>query len=487
MPRRPCVEMTARAVEITADEARQTLGRGGEECEAASHGVAQRVIRQVGNVRRRARRSNPRPLATSNRSELRQVIRARHPGCRQPPLARRRWRARKGSWRGVSCRSRARERTYRQPPVVATRDDWRAISFRTPVPHARVWRASRFRARIDLVLMSRTSLFAITRVLAPVLLVANACGESVSKGAPPVSTASTPQSSAGAHDTIRVRTATDTVIPDTSKRAPVAAAVTATIPAPAPAAVTAPAHDVVVPRLSVHRSPQDSVSYVAAIRAGMRRTERGEWPVKSPAPLPGALSARASHRRVLRQSTRRSGWVCSANIRSTICWRGSIRRSGDGKTRIRRLQCCQRCISSPSSRRAPRDATECIELRMPDTLIERVYQWAQRKHALLFLDIQVGHSTVQQELPRLLKFLERPDVHLGLDPEFSMHYDKEGLKPSTKIGTMMAADVNYAVRTLVGSRRRQAPSAEGARRSPLHEAHGAEPARRSRSIHACRS
>ena len=86
--------------------------------------------------------------------------------------------------------------------------------------------------------------------------------------------------------------------------------------------------------------------------------------------------------------------------------------------------------------------------RMPDTLIERVYQWAQRKHGLLFLDIQVGHSTVQQELPRLLKFLERPDVHLGLDPEFSMHYDKEGLKPSTKIGTMMAADVNYAVRTL---------------------------------------
>ena len=87
-------------------------------------------------------------------------------------------------------------------------------------------------------------------------------------------------------------------------------------------------------------------------------------------------------------------------------------------------------------------------LRMPDTLIERVYQWAQRKHALLFLDIQVGHSTVQAELPRLLHFLERPDVHLGLDPEFSMHYDKEGLKPGKKIGTMMASDANYAVRTL---------------------------------------
>jgi hypothetical protein len=87
-------------------------------------------------------------------------------------------------------------------------------------------------------------------------------------------------------------------------------------------------------------------------------------------------------------------------------------------------------------------------LRMPDTLIERVYEWAQRKNALLFLDIQVARSTVQAELPRLLPFLSRPNVHLGLDPEFSMHYDKEGLKPGAKIGTMMAADVNYAVRTL---------------------------------------
>ena len=29
-----------------------------------------------------------------------------------------------------------------------------------------------------------------------------------------------------------------------------------------------------------------------------------------------------------------------------------------------------------------------------------------------------------------------------------MHYDKQGLKPGVKIGTMRAADVNYAIRTL---------------------------------------
>jgi len=83
--------------------------------------------------------------------------------------------------------------------------------------------------------------------------------------------------------------------------------------------------------------------------------------------------------------------------------------------------------------------------RMSDSLIERVYSWAQRKNAILFLDVQVGHSTLQAELPRLAKFLKRPDVHLGIDPEFSM---KRGEKPGTKIGTFDAADVNYAAKFL---------------------------------------
>lgn len=86
--------------------------------------------------------------------------------------------------------------------------------------------------------------------------------------------------------------------------------------------------------------------------------------------------------------------------------------------------------------------------REDSTVIERMYQMARSRNAILFLDIQAGHSTLQAELPRLLPFLARPDVHLGIDPEFYMHYDKEGVRPSAKIGTMMASDVNYAVRTL---------------------------------------
>ncbi len=80
--------------------------------------------------------------------------------------------------------------------------------------------------------------------------------------------------------------------------------------------------------------------------------------------------------------------------------------------------------------------------RMSDGLIEKVYGWAREKNAIMFLDVQVGHSTIQQELPRLEPFLSRADMHFGMDPEFSM---KDGKKPGKKIGTYDAADVNWAI------------------------------------------
>jgi len=83
--------------------------------------------------------------------------------------------------------------------------------------------------------------------------------------------------------------------------------------------------------------------------------------------------------------------------------------------------------------------------RMDSALIEKVYGWAKRKNAILFIDVQVGLSTLQQELPALERFLKRPEVHLGIDPEFSM---KDGSKPGKKVGTYDASDINYASRFL---------------------------------------
>jgi hypothetical protein len=87
-------------------------------------------------------------------------------------------------------------------------------------------------------------------------------------------------------------------------------------------------------------------------------------------------------------------------------------------------------------------------LRMDSSLIEEVYGWAQKRNALLFLDCQIGGSTVESEVTRLLPWLSRPNVHLGLDPEFSMHYSREGLQPGKKIGIMDSKEINWAIGTL---------------------------------------
>jgi hypothetical protein len=83
--------------------------------------------------------------------------------------------------------------------------------------------------------------------------------------------------------------------------------------------------------------------------------------------------------------------------------------------------------------------------RMDSALIEKVYGWAQSRNALLFVDLQVGQSTLREELPWIEKFLIRPDVHLGIDPEFAM---KKGGIPGTRIGTFDATEINHAIQFL---------------------------------------
>ncbi len=78
--------------------------------------------------------------------------------------------------------------------------------------------------------------------------------------------------------------------------------------------------------------------------------------------------------------------------------------------------------------------------RMPQAQIDSALAIAAMGDAIVFLDIQVALSKLQNEVPLLEKYLMLPQVHLGIDPEFSM---KSGNKPGTKIGTMDAADVNY--------------------------------------------
>ena len=90
-------------------------------------------------------------------------------------------------------------------------------------------------------------------------------------------------------------------------------------------------------------------------------------------------------------------------------------------------------------------AGNTYRLRMPFAQIDKVISWAAEINALVFLDIQVGLSTIDKELPLLEKYLSMPNVHLGIDPEFSM---KTGKRPGSVIGTYDAADINYVVKYL---------------------------------------
>jgi hypothetical protein len=78
--------------------------------------------------------------------------------------------------------------------------------------------------------------------------------------------------------------------------------------------------------------------------------------------------------------------------------------------------------------------------RMPFKQIDTVLYLAKKADAIVFLDVQVALSDIKTELPLLEKYLAMPNVHFGMDPEFSM---KDGSKPGKRIGTYDAADVNY--------------------------------------------
>jgi hypothetical protein len=80
---------------------------------------------------------------------------------------------------------------------------------------------------------------------------------------------------------------------------------------------------------------------------------------------------------------------------------------------------------------------------MPAAEIEKAYELAKKAKAILILDLQIGLSTIEQELPKFKNYLMRPEVHIALDPEFSM---KTGDRPGTVIGTHNAADINYVIK-----------------------------------------
>ncbi|MBP9757510.1 MAG: hypothetical protein KBD06_02830 [Candidatus Pacebacteria bacterium] len=83
--------------------------------------------------------------------------------------------------------------------------------------------------------------------------------------------------------------------------------------------------------------------------------------------------------------------------------------------------------------------------RMPDSQIDIALRLAEKVNGIVFIDFQVSLSTLEKELPMYEDYLKLPNVHLGIDPEFSM---KTGVRPGKVIGSFDAADINYAINYL---------------------------------------
>ena len=81
-------------------------------------------------------------------------------------------------------------------------------------------------------------------------------------------------------------------------------------------------------------------------------------------------------------------------------------------------------------------------LRMPFKQIDTIMKWAAEIDAIVFLDIQVGLGSIQEELPEFDEYLKKPNVHIGIDPEFSM---KGGQAPGRAIGSFDASDINFVI------------------------------------------
>ena len=164
------------------------------------------------------------------------------------------------------------------------------------------------------------------------------------------------------------------------------------------------------------------------------------WPVKGPEPLPGSIlpASRivAYYGNPLSKRMGILGQIPPDDMLARLDKEVAAWKRADPSTPV---QPALHLIAVVAQGSPGRDGM--YRARMGDSLIERVYSWAARRNALVFLDLQVGKSTLQAELPRLAKYLARPNVHLGIDPEFSM---KTGHKPGTRIGAYDAADVNYA-------------------------------------------
>ncbi len=184
----------------------------------------------------------------------------------------------------------------------------------------------------------------------------------------------------------------------------------------------------------------DTALYDKMIGQMVNGDSSGYWPVKAPYPLPGAIlpfktviayygNLYSKQMGILGEYPRKQ---MLAKLDSQIAkWKAA-----DSTLEI---QPALHYIAV-TAQQLPGKAGK-YRLRMPFHQIDSVLSMAREIDAIVFLDIQVGLSTIQAELPEFEEYLKLPNVHIGIDPEFSM---KSGHAPGKAVGVYDAADINFA-------------------------------------------
>jgi hypothetical protein len=199
--------------------------------------------------------------------------------------------------------------------------------------------------------------------------------------------------------------------------------------------------DLPVAEKSVQKNTLDTAAYNSLMQAISNNDTTGKWPVKTPYPLPGAIfpfkRVVAFYGNLYSKKMGILGELPKNEMLKKLQGEVAIWQAADSTIPV--IPALH--YVAVTAQGAPgKDGKH--RMRMPFHQIDTILSWAHEINALTFVDIQVGHSSVKDEVVQLEKYLKMPDVHLGIDPEFSM---KTGDKPGARIGTFNASDINDAI------------------------------------------
>lgn len=189
-------------------------------------------------------------------------------------------------------------------------------------------------------------------------------------------------------------------------------------------------------------APLDTAKYNQFMRYIANGDTTGRWPVKNaPLPLPGAILP--FHRIVAYYGNLYSNkmgalgkWPKAQMIPNLLA---EVKKWNDADSIMPAIPALH--YIAVTAQGAPGKDGK-YRARMPLSQIDTILNWAKEINALVFIDIQVGLSDLQSEIPRFEQYLSMPNVHLAIDPEFAMN-GKGGKKPGTVIGTMDVKDINW--------------------------------------------